>query len=258
MTLYNADCMKVLPELGAGSVDMVLVDLPYGTTENPWDSIIPLSDLWRELLRVTKTHAAMVFTAQTPFDKILGYSNLPLLRYEWIWRKNVSTGFMNAKKMPLKIHENVLVFYQELPTYNPQFSPGKPYKMKRGGETDTGGNYGKVGIKIRTPTINEGKRYPNSVLDFPREVGIHPTQKPVPLFEYLVRTYTNPGDTVLDCCMGSGTTGVACARSGRAFIGIELSSEYFAIAEKRVNDALLLGEQPGSPCDILPELTVSS
>jgi site-specific DNA-methyltransferase (adenine-specific) len=234
MTLYNADCLKVFQEMEAGSVDMVLVDLPYGTTQNKWDSLIPFPDLWCGLLRVTKTHAAMVFTAQTPFDKILGCSNLPLLRYEWIWRKNVSTGFMNAKKMPLKIHENVLVFYRELPTYNPQFTEGKPYMMKRGGIADTGGNYGKVGIQVRTPTLNEGTRYPTSVLDFSREVGLHPTQKPVALFEYLVRTYTNPGDLVLDCCMGSGTTGVACARSGRKFIGIELNAEYFAGADARI------------------------
>jgi site-specific DNA-methyltransferase (adenine-specific) len=180
----------------------------------------------------------MVFTAQTPFDKVLGCSNLPLLRYEWIWKKNVSTGFMNAKKMPLKIHENVLVFYRELPTYNPQFTEGKPYKMKRGGAADTGGNYGKVGITVRTPTINEGKRYPNTVLDFARETGLHPTQKPVSLFEYLIRTYTNEGETVLDCCMGSGTTGVACMNTGRRFVGIERDEAYFAIARQRIESAL--------------------
>ena len=236
MQLFHGNCLDILPSLGEGSVDMVLVDLPYGTTENAWDSVIPFPLLWSGLLRAAKPTAAMVFTAQTPFDKVLGCSNLPLLRYEWIWKKNVSTGFMNANKMPLKIHENVLVFYRERPTYNPQFTAGRPYKMKRGGKTDTGGNYGKVGIEVRTPTVNDGKRYPNTILEFSREVGLHPTQKPVSLFEYLVRTYTNPGDLVLDCCMGSGTTGVACIRAGRRFIGIELDPVYFTTAEIRLSE----------------------
>lgn len=195
-----------------------------------------MPELWKQLLRVSKFNTALVFTAQTPFDKILGCSNLSLLRYEWIWKKNISTGFMNAKKMPLKIHENILVFYRELPTYNPQLVSGKPYKMKRGGKADTGPNYGKVGIEIRTPTINEGTRYPNTVLEFSRECGLHPTQKPVPLFEYLIKTYTNENDTVLDCCMGCGTTGVACIKLNRKFIGIDLDPTYFDIAKRRIEE----------------------
>ncbi len=238
--LYNSDCLTLLPSLESESVDLVLVDLPYGTTQNKWDSTLPLSALWPALLRVAKKNAALVFTAQTPFDKVLGCSNLPLLRYEWIWKKNISTGFMNAKKMPLKIHENVLIFYRELPTYNPQFTEGVPYKTKRKGNVDTGENYGKVGIKVRTDTVNDGKRYPNTVLEFDREIGLHPTQKPVALMQYLIRTYSNAGDVVLDCCMGSGTTGVACAREKREFIGIESSEEFFNIAKKRIE-----GEQDG-------------
>ena len=235
--LYNSDCLTLLPSLESESVDLVLVDLPYGTTQNKWDSTLPLSALWPALLRVAKKNAALVFTAQTPFDKVLGCSNLPLLRYEWIWKKNISTGFMNAKKMPLKIHENVLIFYRELPTYNPQFTEGVPYKTKRKGNVDTGENYGKVGIKVRTDTVNDGKRYPNTVLEVDREIGLHPTQKPVALMEYLIRTYTNEGETVLDNCMGSGTTGVACVKMGRKFIGIELDPTYFEIAKKRIEEA---------------------
>lgn len=235
--LIQGDCLEKMKQIPEKSIDLILCDLPYGTTQNKWDSSIPLPLLWKEYLRITKKNTAMVFTAQTPFDKVLGCSNLSLLRYEWIWKKNISTGFMNAKKMPLKIHENILVFYQELPIYNPQFSEGIPYTTKRKGKVDTGENYGKVGIKVRTNTVNDGKRYPNTVLDVDREIGLHPTQKPVALMEYLIKTYTNEGNTVLDNCMGSGTTGVACVKTNRNFIGIELDEKYFDISKKRIEEA---------------------
>lgn len=235
--LLQGDCLEIMPTLPVASVDLVLCDLPYGTTQNKWDSVLPLPALWRAYARVTKKAAALLFTAQTPFDKALGASNLSLLRYEWVWQKNVATGFMNAKKMPLKCHENVLVFYVELPTYNPQFTPGKPYMQKRAGRVDTGENYGTVGIKERTDTVNDGKRYPQTVIAFNREIGLHPTQKPVALMEYLIKTYTNPGDTVLDNCMGSGTTGVACVNTDRNFIGIEKDPTYFEICKQRIEGA---------------------
>ncbi len=235
-SLYEGDCLEVMRGIPSSSVDLVLCDLPYGTTQNKWDCLIDLSLLWENYNRICKTNAAMVFTAQTPFDKVLGTSNLENLRYEWVWQKNISTGFMNANKMPLKIHENILVFYRTLPVYNPQFSVGTPFKTKRKGKVDTGENYGKVGITVRTDTINDGKRYPNTILYFPREIGLHPTQKPVPLFEYLIRTYTNEGAVVLDSCMGSGTTGVACVRSGRSFLGIEKDHKYFETARQRIEE----------------------
>ena len=169
--------------------------------------------------------------AQLPFDKMLGMSAPDILRYEWIWEKHQGTGHLNAKKMPMKAHENILVFYKSLPTYNPQMRDGKPYICKSGvGST----NYREQKSVL---TENSGERYPLDVLKFPSEKGYHPTQKPVPLLEYLVKTYTNPGEVVLDNCMGSGSTGVACVNTGRRFIGIELDNQYFNIAQKRIEEA---------------------
>lgn len=224
--------MKRIP---SGSVDMILCDLPYGTTQNKWDAVIPFEPLWSEYWRIVKPNAAIVLTAQPPFDKILGASQISALKYEWIWRKNVSTGHLNAKKQPLKAHENIMVFYKEQCVYIPQMGVGKPYAVKRSGKDDNGKNYGK--INMRTDTINSGDRFPNSIIDCDRETGYHPTQKPVALFEYLVKTYTNPGDTVLDNCMGSGTTGVACKNLDRSFIGIERDPEYFRLASERIASA---------------------
>ena len=235
--LLQGDCLELMAAIPSGSVDMVMCDLPYGTTACKWDSVIPFEPLWREYRRVCKPNAAIVLTAQTPFDKVLGCSNLAMLRYEWVWLKNVATGFMNANRMPMKAHENVLVFYKELPTYNPQKTAGKPYKSKRAGRVDTGINYGKVGIKVRTDTVNAGERLPQTPLSFDRETGLHPTQKPVALMEYLIKTYTNEGETVLDNTMGSGTTGVACGNTGRRFIGIERDENYFKIASDRIEKA---------------------
>ena len=217
--------MKWLP---SGSVDMILCDLPYGTTRNKWDSIIPLDDLWGHYKRIIKKNGAIVLFAQTPFDKVLGASNLEMLKYEWVWQKENGTGFLNAKKMPMKIHENILVFYQELPTYNPQMRTGfKPYTQKSGRGSS---NYGE---QVSVVTENSGERYPIDVLEFPRDKGkLHPTQKPVALLEYLIRTYTDEGDTVMDNCMGSGSTGVACVNTRRNFIGIELDPNYFETAKK--------------------------
>jgi len=234
-SIVRADCLEVMGYIKDNSVDLLLTDLPYGETQNSWDIPLDLSVFWKLILRVCKENAAMVFTSQAPFDKILAMSKPELFRYEWIWQKNVSTGFMNAGKMPLKIHENVLVFYRKLPIYNPQFEKGKPYSNKRIGVVDTGENYGKVGIKIRKDTINNGLRFPKSIILFDREIGLHPTQKPVPLMSYFVRTYTNEGEVVLDPCMGSASTGVACVNENRSFIGIEKEANYFEISKKRLS-----------------------
>lgn len=228
-----------MAEIPDGSVDMVLCDLPYGTTQNKWDSVIPLPDLWAHYRRVCKSNAAIVLTAQTPFDKLLGASNLALLKYEWIWKKNIATGHFNANVAPMKEHENVLVFGDGGVTYNPQKTPGKPYKHKRKPESDSGSNYNSG--TARVDTINRGDRFPRTVLTFDREVGFHPTQKPVALMEYLIRTYTNEGETVLDNTMGSGTTGVACVRTNRDFIGIERDPDYFKIAEERITNEIMGG-----------------
>jgi site-specific DNA-methyltransferase (adenine-specific) len=228
--LMQGDCLELMKDIQDKSIDMILCDLPYGTTRNKWDSIIPLEPLWEQYKRIIKDNGAIVLTAQTPFDKVLGASNLDMLRYEWIWEKTESTGFLNAKKMPLKKHENILVFYKKLPTYNPQFTKGTPYSYQKDGISSD--NYGDS--KGTNKIINEGKRYPVSIITFKKDKGLHPTQKPVALCEYLIKTYTNEGETVLDNCMGSGTTGVACKNLNRNFIGIELDEEYFKIAKERI------------------------
>jgi site-specific DNA-methyltransferase (adenine-specific) len=228
--LHLGDCLDVMKQIPDKSVDAIICDLPYGTTQNKWDSIIPLDMLWEQYKRVCK--GAIVLTAQTPFDKVLGCSNLKMLKYEWIWKKESGTGFLNAKKAPLKDHENVLVFYDKTPTYNPQMRTGfKPYVCKQG---HVGSNYGKV--NPQNITESNGDRYPLTVIEFQRDKNkIHPTQKPLALMEYLVNTYTNEGDTVLDNCMGSGTTGVACKNLNRKFIGIEQDATYYEIAKERIH-----------------------
>lgn len=230
--LHNGDCLGVMRAIPDQSVDLILCDLPYGTTRNKWDSIIPLADLWAAYRRICR--GAIVLTAQTPFDKVLGASNLDMLRYEWIWRKEMGSGHLNAKKAPLKDHENVLVFYDKPPSYNPQMRTGfKPYAVKSGHGSS---NYG---AQQESVTVSDGSRYPVTVLEFPRDRDkVHPTQKPVALMEYLIRTYTNAGDVVMDNCMGSGTTGVACVHSDRSFIGIERDPDYFKIAQGRIDGAL--------------------
>jgi DNA modification methylase len=228
--LYLGDCLDVMPTLPAASVDLILCDLPYGTTQNKWDSVIPLDALWAQYWRIAKPNAAVVLTAQCPFDKALGASCLAHLKYEWIWEKFQGTGHLNAKKQPMKCHENVLVFYREQCRYNPQMTEGRPYTQASGRAST---NYGS---QVSVITENTGERYPRSVLKIlhDKDVKVHPTQKPVALMEYLIRTYTNECDTVLDNCMGSGTTGVACNNTGRKFIGIERDPAYFEIARRRV------------------------
>lgn len=230
------DCLEGMKAIPDGSVDMVLCDLPYGTTRNKWDSVIPFEALWAEYDRICKSNAAIVLFSQPPFDKILAASNLDAFRYEWIWEKDNSTGFLNANKMPLKKTENILVFYKTLPTYNPQKVPGKPYKCKRGSGSSSWRYDETQGGHI---TENEGDRYPTNLLKFNRDQDkVHPTQKPVALCEYLIKTYTNPGEVVLDNCMGSGTTAVACIRTDRNYIGFELDERYHAIAMQRIADAV--------------------
>lgn len=231
-TIYNEDCLEGMKRIPDKSVDMILADLPYGTTQNKWDSIIPLEPLWEQYERVIKDNGAVVLTAQTPFDKVLGVSNLKMLKYEWIWDKKLATGHLNAKKMPMKQHENILVFYKKLPTYNPQMSKGEPYIKV---SVSDGSNYRK-GIS-GNKTENNGTRYPKSILTFTnanQRAKQHPTQKPSELFEYLIKTYTNEGETVLDNVMGSGTTAIACLNTNRNFIGFELDETYYNLSLKRV------------------------
>jgi len=232
--LLQGDCLEMMKLIPDGSVDMVLCDLPYGTTQNKWDCPIELTALWPEYWRVAKPDAAVVLTAQTPFDKVLGCSQIEHLKYEWIWEKTAATGFLNAKKSPLKAHENILVFARKQPMYVPQMTAGHTIKRVNVPHTKSSPNYGKQ--TTREP-YESSERYPRSVQKFAKDNRLlkqHPTQKPVALMEYLIRTYTNEGETVLDNTMGSGTTGVACNNTGRNFIGIERDPEYFKIAQRRV------------------------
>jgi site-specific DNA-methyltransferase (adenine-specific) len=224
--------MKGIP---SGSVDMVLCDLPYGTTQNKWDSVIAFEPLWEQYRRVCKPNAAIVLTAAQPFTSALVMSNVREFKYEWVWEKDNGTGFLNAKKQPLRSHESILVFYREQSVYYPQMEPGKPYTCKQGGH---GSNYNGPSKEVNI-TVNNGERYPKTILRLARDKGKeHPTQKPVALFEYLIKTYTNPGETVLDNCCGSGTAGVAAANTGRNSIQIELSEEYCVIARRRLEESL--------------------
>lgn len=231
--VYNGDCLEIMKGIDDKSIDMVLCDLPYNTTANKWDCLIPLDKLWKEYKRICKDNAAIVLFSQIPFSIILGNSNLNYLRYEWIWLKEQGTGFLQANKAPLKIIENILVFYNSLPVYNPQMREGfKSYKSKQGG---TSTNYNNKDNNIITE--NNGDRYPVNILEFPRDnEKLHPTQKPVELCKYLIKTYTNEGMTVLDNTAGSGTTGIAAFKSNRNSILIEKELEYCDIIKKRFLD----------------------
>lgn len=249
INLVKGDCLEVMKGIPSGSVDMVLADPPFGTTRCKWDSVINLDLMWGELKRVIKPRGVIVLMAQTPFDKVLGVSNLSMLKYEWIWEKTNATGFLNAKKMPLKAHENalvfsddleehwnMLVFYKKLPKYLPQMTHGHTrVRVKRkpvdsecydSSKTETG--------------YDSTSRYPRSVLQIPsdkQKSALHPTQKPVALGEYFIKTYTNEGEVVLDFCMGSGSFGVSAKNLNRKFVGIEADAAIFETAKTRIEQA---------------------
>lgn len=236
--LMQGDCLELMQTIPDKSIDMVLCDLPYGTTQNKWDTMISLDGLWSAYSRIVKDSGAIVLTAAQPFTSVLITSQLRLFKYVWVWDKSQVTGFLNAKKQPLRRHEDVCVFYKKQCTYNPVMRDGKKQLKATGSKSS---NYGKYTYK---PHYSE-LYYPTTIINFPQQrvKGGHPTQKPVALLEYLIRTYTNEGETVLDNCMGSGSTGVACVNTNRSFIGIELDAGYFKIAEKRIADAQAAVEQ---------------
>ena len=227
--------MEQMAKLPSESVDMVCTDLPFGTTSNVWDSIIPMDLLWAEWKRICKPGAPIVLFTQQPFTTTVAASNLKQLKTEWIWEKAQGTGFLNCHIYPLKNHENILVFCDKTPPYHPQKEFG--FSTYTTGAGRSSSNYRK--FTEETVTVNtDGSRYPKTVLKFNSEKGHHPTQKPVPLLEYLIKTYSNEGDTVLDCTMGSGSTMVACVNTSRIGIGIEKDPTYFATAQTRVSGAL--------------------
>ena len=235
VNLYQGDCLEIMKDIPDKSVDMILCDLPYGTTRNAWDKKLDLTALFSEYHRIIKKHGAIALFSQMPFCVDLVNADRKHFRYEWIWQKSRGTGFLNANRMPLKIHENILIFYDKLPKYNPQKTSGNPYRVL---SRKSSANYSPNTGNFKTENI-DGSRYPVDTIKFAQvncsnESKLHPTQKPVPLLEYLIKTYTNEGETVLDNCMGSGSTGVACMNTNRNFIGIELDENYFRIAKKRI------------------------
>ena len=244
--LVQGDCLDLMKQIPDGSVDMVLTDPPYGTTACKWDSVIPFEPMWEQLKRVTKKNGAIVMTASQPFTSALVMSNVKMFKYCWVWEKSKASNFLQAGYMPLKAHEDVVVFCDGKTTYNPQMVEGKPYSgEKRAGVK--GSNSDVFGNNVPNPLFRRGSpdglRKPRTVQYFktPESEGktLHPTQKPVALMEYLIKTYTNEGETVLDFTMGSGTTGVACVNTNRTFIGIEQDENYYNISQKRIQDAQL-------------------
>ncbi len=239
ITLLHGDCLELTKEIPDGSIDCIIADLPYGTTKNDYDKIIPFEPLWKHYNRIIKDNGAIVLFSQMPFTAQLVLSNPKMFRYEWVWQKSKCTGFMNAKKMPLKSHENICVFYKKLPTYNPQgVVTGVSIKTGRSRKGNSR-NYGQTGCG-NPEYVQTTSGYPKDIICFsnPSNKGhLHSNQKPVALLEYLIKTYTNEGDVVLDNCMGSGSTGVACVNTNRKFIGIELDRGYFDIAVKRIAEA---------------------
>lgn len=230
------DCLKLMPLLEDNSIDLILADLPYAVSQNSWDTIIPFDKLWEQYERVIKPNGAIILTATQPFTSMLVMSNLKMFKYEWVWSKTIGSGQLNAKKQPLRTHESVLVFYKKPPTYNPQLSEGTPYHAKRKAEF-AGSGYGQ---QAPSETKNEGTRLPKSILPIsnPRIKGGHPTQKPVELMEYLIKTYTNAGETVLDNVVGSGTTAVAALNTGRHFIAMEADPVFYETAVARVEETI--------------------
>lgn len=236
-TLLQGDCLELMNRIPDSSIDMVLSDLPYGTTRCRWDAPINLQELWEQYRRVVKENGAIALFSAQPFTTELIGSNKAMYRYEWIWRKTQPSGFMNAKKMPLRAHENIEIFYRKPPTYNPQMTHGHQRKTATAYGTRESDGSSCYGREERNYTYDSTDRYPVDVLQYStgdKSKRLHPTQKPVDLLEYLVKTYTNPGETVLDNCMGAGSTGVACLNTGREFVGIELDPEYYQIAKERI------------------------
>lgn len=231
--IYNMDCIEGMKLIKNKSIDMILCDLPYGTTKNKWDTIIPLHDLWEQYERIIKDNGAIILTCSQPFTTILNNSNLKLFKYEWIWIKNNSTGFQLANKRPLKKHENISVFYKKQPVFNPQ---GLKLYEKLNKRASMGDNWGEL---KSNQYIQKYTNYPTQLLEFSHDKEkIHPTQKPILLFEYLIKTYTYEGDVVLDNCIGSGTTAIACINTNRNYIGFELEKRYYDLANQRVKDKL--------------------
>jgi site-specific DNA-methyltransferase (adenine-specific) len=235
--IYQMDCLEGMKLIDDKSIDMILCDLPYGTTACKWDTIIPFEPLWRQYERIIKDNGAIILTASQPFTSELISSNKKLFRYEIIWEKEQATNFVFIRKQIGKIHENICVFYKKQPTYNPQMRDGE--KIKYSGSVNQVNSHEQI-ISGKRKIVESDKRFPTSIIKFQRDrTKLHPTQKPVKLFEYLIKTYTNEDDTVLDNCIGSGTTAVACTLNNRKWIGFETEQKYIELANKRLEQIQL-------------------
>ena len=238
VSLYNGDCLKLIKDVPSGSIDLILTDPPYGTTNCKWDIIIPFEPMWQQIKRIIKPNGAICLFGSEPFSSALRMSNIKDFKYDWYWQKTTPTGFLNAKKQPLRNIETISVFYSKQPTYNPQKTYGHKRKVslaKHKQNCKKAEEYNDYGLASYDST----ERYPTQILQFKtdrQKSALHPTQKPVALLEYLIKTYTNEGETVLDFTMGSGSTGVACVNTHRNFIGIELDEGYFQIAKERIEN----------------------
>lgn len=235
MKLYQGDCLEIMKNISDKSIDMILCDLPYGMTANKWDTIIPFDKLWEQYNRIIKDNGAIVLFGNQPFTSKLILSNEKYFRYTLVWEKNKFSDFLNAKRKIMKIHEDICIFYKKQPIYNPQYTYSTPYtSYNTQHAVDKQSNYGIFKSNI---SKSDGRRLPTTVLKFNRkERPIHPTQKPVDLLEYLIKTFTNEGCVVMDNCMGVGSTGVACKNTNRHFIGIEIDENYFTIAKNRIEN----------------------
>jgi DNA modification methylase len=233
--IIEGDCLEGMAKLADNSVDLCLTDPPYGTTACKWDSVIPFEPMWEQLKRIVKPNGAICLFGSEPFSSHLRMSNIKMFRYDWIWLKSNGGGFLNANRQPLKRHEHISVFSQSQSIYFPQKTAGRPYRCTSAAAGETTQDQTVAGWV----TVNKGDRFPVSWQNFKSETGLHPTQKPTALLEYLIKTYTREGETVLDFTMGSGSTGVACKNLNRQFIGIEKDAKYFEIAQKRIEAAML-------------------
>jgi len=237
MELLNGDCLELLNDVDDKSIDMILCDLPYGQTYNKWDSVLPLDKLWKQYKRVIKDNGCIALFAQGRFTADLMYSNKKWWKYNLIWNKVLPSGFLNANRMPLRCHEDIVIFYKKLPTYNPQKVLGKKNHTIGKGVLNKNNNYGNM-VLVDNKNKLGNMKHPKSILSFSRphsSVMKHPTEKSIEVCEWLIKSYTNKNDIVLDNCMGSGTTGVACQKTNRKFIGMEIDEEYFKKAKKRIN-----------------------
>ena len=257
MRLLKDDMFNTLGKIEPQSIDLLLTDFPYGTlnkSRNEWDRVIDYDKFWEYIKVICKPNAAIISTAAQPFTSVLISTNYAWFKYCLVWEKSKATGYLNAKKQPMRAHEDIVIFYNKQPTYNPQMTVGKPYD--KGTAIRDAKQYGKQTKAVHVKN-EEGTRYPRSVLYFKTaedEGKYHPTQKPIALYEYLIKTYSNEGDTVLDPCMGSGTTGVACMNTGRNFIGIEKEENYYEIADQRISTTVPLAELAHKTFNALEDL----